>query len=423
MTSEPANATSRRVELTIFAPLILAALSSIGPFAIDTAFPAFPAMQLDYGVGSADMQLTVSAYLYAFGIMSIFHGPISDAVGRRPVMMIGVALFTLASVGCALSPSLDWMLLFRVLQGLTAGGGVIVSRTIIRDVYDGARAQRLMSQVAMIFGLAPAIAPIVGGLILQVAPWQAIFWFMTGFTALLVVVVFFFLPETHPVENRIPFRPGAMVTGLVEVVSSAGFHRVAWATGLTFAGLFLYVGGAAIFVVELLGKGETDFWVFFVPTVGGLILGSWVSSRSAGRISGRTLISGGMSVAVAAAGINVLLAVLPTAARLPWAVVGPAVMAFGIATTFPTLQLALLDMFPRGRGAVTSASTFLVLMLNATITGFLVPVVTDSVLDLATTSLVFVVAGAMCWMWHVALDRRATRAAAVTIDFEGTDAI
>lgn len=404
----PVTTESRR-KLSVFAPLLLALLSSVGPFAIDTAFPAFPQMGRELAVGGPALQWTISAYLFAFGVMSIFHGPLSDALGRRPVIIGGMALFALASVGCALAPSLPMLLFFRVLQGLSAGGGVIVSRTVIRDVYEGSDAQRLMSRVTMIFALAPAIAPILGGYLLQFGTWRWIFWFLTGFGFLLVACVLLFLPETHPVERRVAFRPGPMVRSLVNVLRSGPFHVVAWATTLAFAGQFLYVGAAAIFVVDLLGKGETDFWVLFVPVVGGMILGSAVSSRAAGRISGRALVSAGLTIAVVAAAVNVALSLLPTAANLPYAVLGPTVIAFGVACSYPTLQLAMLDMFPATRGAVTSAATFMTLMFNSVLTGVIVNLVSDSVLHLAVTSFGLVLGGFLLWTWHIALVRRELR--------------
>ena len=125
-------------------PAILAAMSMLGPFSIDTPFPAFQQMARDLDVTSAEMQLVISAYLVSFGLMSPFWGPLSDAIGRRPVMIGGVTAYVVASVGCALSPSLPVLLAFRVVQGLVVGGGVIVSRTIIRDVFEGAQAQRLV---------------------------------------------------------------------------------------------------------------------------------------------------------------------------------------------------------------------------------------------------------------------------------------
>lgn len=210
-------------------PLALAALSMLGPFAIDTPFPAFTEMGADFDVSAERMQLVVTAYLVPFGLMSPFHGPLSDALGRRPVMLGGVALYAIASVGIAMAPTFAVLLVFRVIQGLVAGGGVIVSRTVIRDVYDGAEAQRLMSRVMMIFGLAPAVAPVIGGLLLQVGQWPGIFWFQAGIAAALIAVVVLILPETHPPDRRTPLRVGALLGSLATVVRSARFHRVAWA--------------------------------------------------------------------------------------------------------------------------------------------------------------------------------------------------
>ena len=179
----PAHPTPRRsgVGLT----LVLAGLSMFGPFSIDTAFPAFQQMGAELEVGSAAMQQVVSVYLLAFAIMSLVHGPLSDAVGRRPVMVAGIAVFVLASIGCALSTSLPVLLVCRALQGFSAGAGQIVSRAVVRDLFDGAEAQRLMSHVAMIFGVAPAIAPIIGGALLGLGRWPLVFWFLAAFGLLM----------------------------------------------------------------------------------------------------------------------------------------------------------------------------------------------------------------------------------------------
>ncbi len=389
----------------VLVPLILAGLSMLGPFSIDTPFPAFREMAGDLDVTSTEMQLVVSAYLLAFGLMSPFHGPLSDAIGRRKVILGGVGLYVAASIGCALSTSLEMLLVFRVLQGLSAGGGVIVSRTVIRDVYAGPEAQRLMSRVMMIFALAPAVAPIIGGLLLQLGPWPITFWFMAGIGVLLVVVVAVALPETHPVERRIPLRVGSLLRSLAEVTRDATFHRVAWAAALSFAGQFVYIGAAPIFVVDLLGRGELDFWIFFVPMIGGVLVGAQVSSLAAGRISGNRLVTGALLFGSLGAATNVLLAAVagPT---LPWAVVGPALIGVATAAAYPSMQLALLDMFPRSRGSAVSMFTFFTLLLNGLIAGLVAPLVTGSVVELALASTALVVAGTLLWLWHVSLARR-----------------
>ncbi len=385
----------------IVVPLLLAGLSMLGPFSIDTPFPAFKKMGASLDVSTDQMQLVVSAYLLSFGLMSPFHGPLSDAIGRRPVILGGCAVFALASIGCAFSTSLPVLLGFRVLQGLSAGAGVIVSRTVIRDVFDGAQAQRLMSRVMMIFGLAPAVAPIIGGFLLQVGPWPVIFWFLAGVGLLLVGLVAVALPETHPVERRTPLAFGPLLGSLGEVSRSVRFHRVAWAAALSFGGQFLYIGSAPIFVIDLLGKGELDFWVFFTPMIAGVMLGAWISGRAAGRVSGRSLVTWSLLFAFGGAVLNVVLALLPTAAELPYAVIGPALIAVGTAAGYPTLQLVLLDMFPRARGASVSMFTFFALLLNGTTAAVVAPWVTHSVLTLALASAVLVLSGLLCWAWHL----------------------
>jgi DHA1 family bicyclomycin/chloramphenicol resistance-like MFS transporter len=377
----------------------------LGPFSIDTPFPAFPEMERDLDVTSDQMQLVVSAYLVAFAVMSPFHGPLSDALGRRPVIIGGVLLYAAASVGCALAPTLEWLLAFRVLQGLSAGGGVIVSRTVIRDVFEGAEAQRLMSRVMMIFAVAPAIAPVIGGLLLQVGPWPVTFWFMAVVALLLIVAVAVGLPETHPADRRIPLRVRALVSSLAQVARSAPFHRVAWAAALTFAGQFIYITSASIVVVDLLGLGELDFWILFTPLVGAVLVGSQISSSAAGRISSDRLVTASLGFSVLAAGVNVALAAT-TGASLPWAVLGPALLGLGTVAAYPTMQLILLDMFPVGRGSAASVFTFFTLLLNGVIASAVAPFVTGSLLQLALASAVLVVGGLASWLWHL----RGTRA-------------
>ena len=383
--------------------LVLAGMAMLGPFSIDTPFPAFAQMRGEFGVGVDEMQLVVSAYMLAFAVMTPFHGPLSDAVGRKPVVVGALVAYTVASIGCALSPSLPVLLVFRVLQGLSAGGATIIGRTIIRDLFDGAEAQRVMSRVMMIFGLAPAVAPVIGGLLLGLGPWPTIFWFIGAFALVLAAIVAVVVPETHPRERRRPLRLGPMLRDLTHVARDGRFERMGWAITLVFAGQFIYIGGAAIFVVELLGKGEGDFWQFFVPMISGVILGSWVSGRAAGSVSARRLVTWSFVLSVLAAVANVVLA-LAFGPSLPWAVVGPSLIAVGTGAAFPTIQVALLDLFPHVRGAAASVAGVMPLATNALVATAVTPRVTGSVATLALTSLALVVLGCLMWAWHLAVD-------------------
>lgn len=202
--------------------VILAGLGMVGPFSIDTIFPAFQQMEPDLGVSALALQQLVSVYLLAFAVMSLFHGPLSDALGRKPVVLAGGVLYVLASIGCAVAPNLSWLLVGRAVQGLSAGAGQIISRAMVRDIFSGDFAQRVMSHIAMIFGLAPAAAPIVGGWLLSAGNWRGIFWFLTAYGAALFVLVLVALPETHPPQARTPLRLGPLAAGLWTVVRHPG---------------------------------------------------------------------------------------------------------------------------------------------------------------------------------------------------------
>ncbi len=391
--------------LTVLVPGVLAFLSMIGPFSIDTPFPAFAEMGRDLPATAGQLQLVVTVYLAAFAAMSVLHGPISDAVGRRPVMVVSLAVYVAASVACAFAPNLALLLVGRALQGLSAGGATIVSRTVIRDLFSGATAQRLMSRVAVIFGIAPAVGPIIGGLVLQLGDWPLIFAFQAALGVALVLAVVLLLPETHPRERRTSLRVGEVLGGLAAVARRPAFHRLAWSTALIFGAQFLYIGGAAIFVVDVLGQGELDFWKLFVPMIGCMMLGSWLCGRAAGRITARRLTSLGCTTSFVGGVVGVLVAASPVATDLPWAVVGLSLVALGNGITYPTMQLLLLDLFPDRLGAVVSMSSFLALVLNA-VTAVAVAPYLGTALGFATAALVGVGAGQLCWAWHCAVEDR-----------------
>lgn len=379
---------------------ILGGLAMFGPFSIDTVFPAFQLMARDLGVGKVAMQQTISVYLLGYAAMSLFHGPISDAIGRKKVLLAGIAIFTLASVGAALATDMTTMLAYRALQGLSAGVGLIVGRAVVRDALDGDDAQRLMSQISMIFGIAPAIAPVIGGWILGFTDWHGIFWFLAGFGVLLGVLTAWGLPESHPPEARTPLRAGTMLRDYWAMVSNRRFRLLALAGTANFGALFLYISSAPDFVMGLLGLGEQDFVWFFAPTIGGMMLGAFVSGRAAGRITGKRLVEWGFLCGGVAAVYNIGYNALVDAPSLPWAILPTALGAFGIALVFPIVTLAILDMYPRQRGGASSMQAFVGLLSNAAIAGLLSPLVSHSGLLLAAVSAGFTLVAYGLWRWY-----------------------
>ena len=389
--------------------VLLGGLAMFGPFSIDTIFPAFPQMAAQLGADKLAMQQTISVYLLAYAAMSLLHGPLSDALGRRRVILAGLVVFLLASVGCALATTLPQLLAFRALQGLSAGVGLIVGRAVIRDVLHGDDAQRLMSQVSMIFGIAPAVAPVLGGWLLGWHRWPAIFWFLAAFALVLIVAVQRALPETHPPAARIAFHPSQLWHGNLAMLRHGGFRRLALAGALNFGALFLYIASAPAFVVDMLRLGERDFGWFFIPMIGGMMLGAFVSGRAAGRIDGQRLANIGFACCGVATLVNIGYNLLVDDHALPWAVLPISLNAFGIALVFPIVTLAILDMYPHQRGSASSLQAFVGLLLNVVIAGMLSPMLSHGGLSLALGAAFFTIAGWLFWRWENLATRRTLR--------------
>jgi DHA1 family bicyclomycin/chloramphenicol resistance-like MFS transporter len=381
---------------------ILGALAMLGPFSIDTVFPAFAVMEAELGVGKVAMQQTISTYLLGYAAMSLVHGPLSDALGRRPVILAGVAVFALASIGCALSTTLPMLLGFRILQGLSAGVGLIVGRAIVRDALQGDDAQRLMSNISMIFGVAPALAPIVGGWILGWKDWQAIFWFLTAFALVLMIVTTVALPESHPPEKRLPLNLRALLSGYGDMLGNGRFRLLALAGTANFGALFLYIASAPAFVLDMLKLNEQQFGWFFAPTIGGMILGAWVSGRSAGKVTGVRLANTGFFFCALSAVLNIAYNWLVPQPELPLAVLPTVLSAFGIALVFPILTLAILDMYPAVRGSASSMQAFIGLLSNSLIAGLLSPALSDEPMKLALGAAGFTLVAWVMWRWYLA---------------------
>ena len=380
--------------------LLLGGLAMFGPFSIDTIFPAFPQMAAQFGADKLAMQQTISVYLAAYALMSIVHGPLSDAIGRRRVILGGLSVFIVASVGCALAPDLPTLLAFRALQGLSAGVGLIVGRAVIRDVLHGSDAQRLMSHVSMIFGIAPAIAPIIGGWMLGAGRWPLIFWFLAAFSVLLLASTALWLPETHPPASRMPLRAGRLARDYLAIALNPRFQRLAAAGAFGFAGLFLYIASAPAFVMDLLGLGEQQFAWLFIPTIGGMTTGAFLS----GRMAGRTPPVRQVGIGFACCALSVLLNIGYVAAvpqlELPWAVLPIFLGGLGTALVFPILALAVLDMYPQQRGLASSLQAFVQLMISTVVAGVVSPLLSGQPLHLALGMAVFMLLGFLFWYWE-----------------------
>ena len=377
---------------------LLAGLGMLGPFSIDTYLPAFTGIAQSLGASPVEMQQTLSAYLMGFALMNLFHGALADSWGRRPVVLAGLAVFTLASLGCALAQHIGQLVLFRALQGMSAGAGMVVSRAIIRDLFHPDQAQKVMSQVTIYFGVAPAVAPIIGGWLYVHLGWHSIFWFLVGVGVLLFTTMARMLPESLHPSQRQPFHPRSLLKGYAGMAGSPVFLALAFASGVPFNGMFLYVLSAPVFLGEVLHLGPTEFFWFFLLTIGGIMGGAWWSGRLAGAITRARQIRRGFRIMVGVSLLNVALNAFFTP-QAWWALPLIALFAFGWALMVPVVTLMVLDQAPDRRGMASSLQACLGSVANALVAGLVAPLVMHSPLALAITSLGLLCIGLLSWAW------------------------
>lgn len=353
--------------------LLLGGLGMLGPFAIDTVFPAFPLIGGELRTDDRGLQAIIAAYLVAFGIASLFHGPLSDALGRRSVILVSTLLFVLASIGAALAPTLTSLLLFRALQGVAAGAGTIVGRAVIRDVLDGPQAQHLMSLVTMVFALGPILAPIIGGVVLDFGHWRLIFGLIAGFGALTLLGCLWALPETLPAASRRPLHLPSLASDCVSIVRDRPGLLLIVAAAANFSAFFVWIASAPVLVFEYFGLDQHGFWRLFVPAISGIVIGSrmaaWLATRERDELQlGVAYAVMCMALLLQAIGIGFHEGIDRT-----WAPLCLGLYGVGSATAFPLLTVRLLDRFPDTRGAASSMQTCIALLLNGAVAMLLVP--------------------------------------------------
>ena len=376
--------------------VIVGGLSLLGPLSIDAYLPAFADIQRDFHASAAELQLTLTGYVLAFACMSLMHGPLSDAFGRRRVILFALLAFAAATLGCALSPSVGWLAAFRVVHGMSAGVGTVVGRAVIRDCFEGSAATKLLALVTMIFSLSPALAPVFGGWVVTLFTWRAIFLTLFVYAVAMLMLCVLGLPETLPPHARRPIGIGSMALEYVAVFGNRRFCLIALSIAFSFAGLFLYVASVPAFIGHELGLPPTDYAVMFVPIVAGIVLGSFAAARLAGRVASTRLILAGFSIELVTGIVNVAFHAAH-AATVPWSVLPLGFYAFGHSLATPGLTLAGLDQFPQIRGMAASCQAFAMLLL-AGLVSQLAPTFGGHALALGLLQGVLCIAAFVSWL-------------------------
>ena len=351
---------------------MVAGLSILGQFAIATYLPAFAVMSDDLKAGTAQIQQSLTAYLLPFTLMIPWHGSISDAVGRRRMILLGCALFTLGSLVCAVATSIEWLDAGRAVQGSSVGIGVIVGRAMVRDAFDGMKAQKVMAIVAMIFALGPALAPICGGWLLLWAGWRSIFVFLALISVSLLVACWRWMPETLPPARRHSLHPVSLASAYGTMLAHGRFMALSLANASVNVAIYVYVFCAPRFVTEYLGLGPQSFGWLFIPIVTGILFGSLIAHRIAGRVSPERSVMIGHAVMLLAATFNIAVCALHVPA-MPWALMALPVFSTGMIMTQPSLQLLALDCFPERRGLASSGYVAIQQFGNLLLSALMVP--------------------------------------------------
>ena len=374
--------------------IALAVLASLAPFAIDTYLPGFHIIATDLSSTPAYVQQSLTFYLIPYTIMTLFHGAISDSIGRIMTIKWGLALFFFASIGCALANSVEQLWFFRALQGIGGGAGNVVARAMVRDLYEGAQAQRVMATIQIIFGIAPAVAPIFGGFLLDYG-WQSIFIFLALYAATAIFFSSRVLPETMLLKDRLPFDLKSIASRYRRIFKDKEFLFLILSLSANFSAFFLYVLASPIFLIDLLGFTEKQFAYLFVPTVCGMIMGSLIAKKTAGVINPSRVIRFGYFWMLLMALSNLIYCYFID--NNPIFNIGfIALYNIGMAAIMPIISIAALDCFPKARGTAASGQAFMQMFFSSAVAGVIVPICWYSTFGLSLGLFLILIFGLFC---------------------------
>ena len=349
--------------------LVLGALTALGPFTIDLYLPAFPVIEADLDVQAAVIQLTLTATTLGFALGQLLVGPWSDRVGRRMPLIIATSVHVVASLGVVLAPGIEWLFVFRVLQGAGAAAGGVVASAIVRDLFGGLPLVRMLSRLALVNGLAPILAPLIGSQLLLVMPWRGIFVFLAAYGVIVLLAATLFIVETLPSARRVDLGHSTTRERYKSLFSDRIFVGVAVIAGMTFAGLFAYLSSSSFLFQQVYGLDAQQFgWLFAVNSIG-VVVGVQASSFLARFIGPQWIIAGAITVLLLSA---VTIVVLDASGAGLVGILVPLwffILACGFA--FPVQQVLAID----GHAGEAATAASLMGAVNFGLAGLLSPII------------------------------------------------
>lgn len=333
--------------------LILGLLSAVGPFAIDMYLPALPQVAADLGTTEAGAALTLTSYFLVFGVAQMIYGPMADAIGRKRPMMIGIAIFTLATVGAALAPTIGWLIAARAVQGLGAATLMAVPRAVIRDMATGPAAARMMAAIMIVISISPMLAPLTGSVVMAWGSWREIFAVLAVAAFLSLLLLIFALPETLPPERRQPVRLAPMVQGARRLLGDRQFMGLTMIGGFGMASFFVFISSASFVYTRQYGLSPTGFSLAFAANA----VGFFSASQFAGHLAERFGMHRVVSLAITGfAAVALLLSVVVWSGfqSLPVVMAGLFLANACLGLVMPTAMVMSLDPHPDIAGLASS---------------------------------------------------------------------
>ena len=282
-------------------PVLLGVLTAVGPLSTDMYLPAFPAIEASLGGQLGTAQITLATWFAGLAVGQLTQGSLSDRFGRRGPLILGTALYTLASAGCALAPDLLTLSVLRFVAAVGGSASMVIPRAVVRDLADGHAAARLMSRLMLVMGVAPILAPTLGGLVLGVAPWHVIFWLMAAYGAVCCGLVWRFLPDTLEPSRRIRLGAAGLVARYAGVLRDRVFLSYALMGGFGMFGMFAYIGGSPPVLIQRYAFTPAQYGMLFGCSAGAFILSSQINPRLLPRYGSARVIRAGVSAYLASA--------------------------------------------------------------------------------------------------------------------------
>ncbi len=352
MTSNAASSSNDETKISFILFIVLGAIGALTPLAIDMYLPAMPAIAKDLGVSAGAVQITLTSYTLGFAFGQLLHGPLADSFGRRPVMLIGIFLFGVAAIVSATTNGIDALMYVRAAQGFAGAAAAVVIQAVVRDMFDREDFARAMSFVTLVITLAPLAAPMIGGHLAVWFGWRSIFWVLAIFAVIVILMVFWKIPETLSEENRQPLHFRSTIRNYISLCQSGPAMGLIFAGAFSFSGMFAFLTAGSFVYIDLYGVSPSEFGYLFGLNIVAMIAMTSINGRFVKKVGSHAMLRFGLFIQ-SMAGFGLFFSWL-----MDWGIWGTVpfvVMFVGTISTIGSNSMALLlSRYPRMAGTASS---------------------------------------------------------------------